>query len=94
MTILLGKTITHLVEVLKQVNNAALGLGLGETSRSRVETSTLERSELRNGSDGGAADVEGSRGPDDTGGGSSERANNGGAEHDGTFELSARIKTM
>lgn len=94
MTRFLGKTITHLVEVLKQVDNAALGLALRQTSRGRVKTSTLERSELRNGSDGGAADVEGSRGPDNTGSGSSEGANNGGAEHGGNFEFSARVKTM
>ena len=85
---------THLVEVLEQVDNAALGLVLGKTGRGGVETSTLEGSELRNGSNGGAADVEGSRGLDDTGGGSPEGANNGGAEHCGNIRLSAKAKKM
>lgn len=85
---------THLVEVLKEVDNATLSLVLGETGRGRVETGTLEGSELRNGSNGGAADVEGSRGLDDTGGGGPEGADNGGAEHCGSRKLSAKAKEM
>lgn len=76
---------THLVEVLEQVDYPALGLSLAQTSRGRVEADTLSKagSELRDlGSNGGAADVEGSRGLDDTGGGSLQGTNNGGAEHD------------
>lgn len=86
---------THLVEVLEQVDYPALGLALGETSRGGVETSTLEdgRSELRN-SDGGAANLEGSRGLDGTGGGGPERANNGGAEHGGKIRKSARARNL
>jgi hypothetical protein len=38
--------------------------------------------------------VEGSRGLDDTGGGSPEGASNGGAEHGGNIELSAKAKKM
>jgi hypothetical protein len=86
---------THLVEVLEQVDYPALGLVLGETGRGRVETSTLEdgRSELRN-SDGRAADLEGSRGLDGTGGGGSERADNGGAEHGGKIRKSAKANVL
>lgn len=76
---------THLVEVLEQVDYPALGLSLAQTSGGRVEADTLSEagSELRDlGSNGGAADVEGSRGLDDTGGGSLQGTNNGGAEHD------------
>lgn len=85
---------THLVEVLEEVDNATLSLVLGEAGRGRVETSTLEGSELGNGSNGGAADVEGSRGLDDTRGGGPEGADNGGAEHCGSVELSAKAKEM
>lgn len=80
-----GNNMTHLVEVLEQIDYPALGLALAKTGRGGVETDTLSeaRSELRDlGSNGGAADVEGSRGPDDTGGGSLQGTNNGGAEHD------------
>lgn len=77
---------THLVEVLEQVDYAALGLSLAETGRGGVEADTLSEagSELRNlDSNGGAADVEGSGSLDDTGGGRPQGADNGGAEHDG-----------
>lgn len=80
-----GNNMTHLVEVLEQVDYPALSLRLAETGRGRVEADTLSEagSELRKlGSNGGAADVEGSRGLDDTGGGSLQGTNNGGAEHD------------
>lgn len=76
---------THLVEVLEQVDYPTLGLALAKTGRGRVEADTLSEagSELGDlGSNGGAADVEGSRSPDDTGGGSLQGTNNGGAEHD------------
>ena len=74
---------THLVKVLQEVDYPALNLVLVQTSRSRVETNTLvskpgcELSRTGNGS------AEGSRCPDDTGhGGSSQRADDGGTEHD------------
>jgi hypothetical protein len=53
---------THLVEVLEQVDYPTLGLSLAQTSRGGIEADTLSEagSELRDlGSNGGAADVEG-----------------------------------
>lgn len=78
--------LTHLVEVFQQVDYPALDLVLGQTGRRGVESDRLRDetgSELRHtSSDGGAADLEGSRGLDsDTGGGGPQGAHNGGAEH-------------
>jgi hypothetical protein len=85
-----GKTrpdniLTHLVEVLKQVDYPTLNLGLVQAGRRGVGSDGLRDeagSELRNASrDGRAADLEGSRSLDGTGGGSPQGADNGGAEH-------------
>lgn len=76
---------THLVEVLEQVDYPTLNLGLVQAGGSGVEASTLSDeagSELR-AHDGGAADLEGSRGPDDTGGRGSQGADDGRTEHCG-----------
>lgn len=83
---------THLVEVLEQVDYPALDLGLVQAGGSGVETSTLDGEdggELRAHSNGGAADVEGSRGLDDTGGRGPQGADDGGTEHCGKDLLSA-----
>lgn len=78
--------LTYFVEVLEQVDYAALNLGLVQASGGRVAADTLgdkAGSELRSAqSDGGAADVEGSRGLDSgTGDGGPQGADNGGTEH-------------
>lgn len=80
------RILTHLVEVLQQVDYPALNLALVQTGGRGVSADRLRDeagSELRDtSSDGRAADLEGSRGLDgDTGGGGSQGADNGGAEH-------------
>jgi hypothetical protein len=75
--------LTHLVEVLQQVDYPALNLILGQTSGGRVEADALgDKAGSELSSNGGAADLEGSRGLDKgTGGGGPQGADNGGAEH-------------
>lgn len=75
--------LTHLVEVLKQVDYPALDLILGQTGGSRVEADALgDKAGSELSSNGGAANLEGGRGLDSgTGDGGPQRADNGGAEH-------------
>lgn len=74
---------TNLVKVLQEVDYPALNLLLVQASGGGVKTDTLvgkARGELSNGS---AADLEGCRCPDGTRhGSSSQRADDGGTEHD------------
>lgn len=83
--------LTHLVEVLQQVDYPALNLVLGQTGRRGVESDRLRdeaRGELRHtSSNGRGADLEGSRGlHSGTGGGGPQGAGNGGAEHDESID--------
>lgn len=82
---------THLVEVLQEVDYATLNFLLLKTGSGGIETRRLEGeggSDLRRTGNGRAADLEGGRGPDGTGHGSSQRADNGGTEH---FEWRSEI---
>lgn len=81
-----ARILTHLVEVLQQVDYPALNLALVQAGGSGVSADGLRDkagSELGDtSSDGRAADLEGSRSLNgDTGGGSPQRTDNGGAEH-------------
>lgn len=78
--------LTHLVEVLEEIDYPALDLVLRQTGRRGVKSDGLRDeagSELRHaGGDGGAANMEGSRGLNSsTGDGGPQGADNGGAEH-------------
>lgn len=86
-----GYSLTHLVEILQQVDYPSLNFILGQTGGCRVRANSLgnkARSELRCAdSNGGAADLEGSRSLNGgTGGGGPEGADNGGAEHCGKVD--------
>lgn len=76
---------THLVEVLQEVHYATLNLLLLKTGSGGIETNRLageSGSDLRGADNGRAADLEGSRGLDDTRhGGGPQRPDNSGAEH-------------
>lgn len=78
--------LTDLVEVLQQVDYPTLDLILGQTTGGRVAADGLrDKAGSETSSNGGAADLEGSRGLDGgTGGGGPQGADNGGAEHDGS----------
>lgn len=76
--------IGDLVKVLQEVDYPALNLLLVQTGGGRVEADTLvskARGELSRTSNRRATDLEGSRSPDSTGNGSSQRADDSGTEH-------------